>query len=119
MVFQLKRYGDHLDLMMTQRSCDIFLGVPYNIAGYAFLQHLLAKITGTTARTLIINFGDFHIYENHFDQVREQLKCYTKPLPKLIIPDVQTLADVEAMHIGDIAIEGYEPHPSISAPVAV
>lgn len=108
-----------LSCQMYQRSGDLFLGVPFNIAFYALLTHMIAHVTGLKADKLTIVLGDAHIYLNHVDQVREQLSryfdCY--PLPSLWLnPEV---TDINDFTIEDIQIRDYKSHPAIKAPVAV
>lgn len=108
----------YLDCQLYQRSADVFLGVPYNIASYSLLTHIFAKICNMIPGEFIHSFGDVHIYENHMDAVNEQLTREPKQLPKIHLADI----DYEAMinSTGDewkgaFVIEGYEPHPSIKA----
>ena len=108
---------DCLSLMWQQRSVDSFLGLPFNIASYAFLTHMLAQQTGTDVGTLIFSGGDCHVYQNHLEQVETQLSRDPYPLPTLEFrrrPD--SLFDYRA---DDIEIVGYEHHPAIRAPIAV
>lgn len=108
-----------LSCMMTQRSADAVLGIPFNIASYALLTHILAQICGLNVGSLIINLGDMHIYHNHFDQVNEQIKRSPQILPTLSIPKFNTLQDVLDSEIDDYVLLNYTPMPSISAPMAV
>ena len=114
-----------LSLQMYQRSADVFLGVPYNIASYAFLLEMLARAVGREARELKLVFGDVHLYHNHFDAAAEMLGRTPKDLPKLIInrpgrqPGECSTDWLVGMRWDDVEITGYHPHPSIKAPVAV
>jgi thymidylate synthase len=106
-----------LSLQLYQRSADMFLGVPFNIASYALLAHMVAQATGCKPGEFVHTFGDAHLYLNHVDQAREQLARAPKPLPRLTLnPAVASLFDFA---YDDIKIEGYDPDPPISAPVAV
>lgn len=109
--------GKALSLQMYQRSCDMFLGVPFNIASYALLLSMVAQVTGLKVGEFIHTLGDAHIYHNHFDQVQEQLSREPLPLPKLWLnPEVK---DIDAFTIDDIKLVDYQCHPAIAAPMAV
>ena len=111
--------GRYLDCHMYQRSADVFLGVPFNIAQYALLTHLVAHCTGTYPGILTISFGDVHIYSNHMDQVKEQIgrDLFKYPLPTLKLnPDKR---DIDDFVYEDIQLLGYDAYPSIKADVAV
>jgi thymidylate synthase len=115
--FQFYVAEGKLSCQLYQRSADIFLGVPFNIASYALLTHMMAEQTGLQVGDFIWTGGDCHIYSNHFDQVQEQLSRSTLPLPKLVLK--RKPASVFEYRYEDIEIVGYECHPAIKAPVAV
>jgi thymidylate synthase len=106
-----------LSFQMYQRSADMFLGIPFNIASYALFTHLLAQVCNLEVGDLIISIGDAHIYSNHIEQVKEQLKRKPLPLPTLQLnPDVGVITEFE---MEDIELVGYESHDAIKAPMAV
>lgn len=106
-----------LSCQMYQRSADMFLGVPFNIASYALFTHMLAQVCNLDVGDLIITIGDAHIYSNHIDQVNEQLKREPLPLPTLKLnPEVRVITDFD---MEDIELVGYESHDAIKAPMAV
>jgi thymidylate synthase len=109
--------GRQLSLHLYARSIDSFLGLPFNIASYAFLLSMLAHVTGYAAGELIISFGDLHIYRNHFDQVNEQLRREPYSLPELVI--AERGQSIDGFVFEDFRLVGYESHPAIKAPVAV
>ena len=106
-----------LSCQLYQRSADMFLGVPWNIASYALLTHLVAKVTGLEAYEFIHSFGDAHIYENHFDQVSEQLTRSPLPLAKLVIDE--SVSSLEGLTPDQFRLAGYQHHPRLSGEVAV
>jgi thymidylate synthase len=106
-----------MDLHLYQRSADVFLGVPFNIASYALLLALIGQVTGHRARHLYISFGDVHLYHNHLEQAKEMLSRAPKLPPILSVnPEID---DIFAFTVDDIALNGYWSHPPIAAPVAV
>ena len=116
-LFQTHVAGGRLSLQLYQRSCDVFLGVPFNIASYALLTHMLADQCGLEAGDFIWTGGDCHLYSNHLEQARLQLTRYTGPLPSLTIK--RRAESIDAYDYEDFVIEDYQAAPHISAPVAV
>ena len=117
MMAQFYVYNGKLSCQMYQRSADMFLGVPFNIASYALFTHMLAQVCNLEEGELIITLGDAHIYQNHFDQVKEQLSRSPLPLPTLKLnPDINVITDFD---MSDIELLNYECHDAIRAPMAV
>ena len=116
-LFQFYVADGKLSCQLYQRSADIFLGVPFNIASYALLTHMVAQVTGLEVGEFVHTFGDAHIYHNHFEQARLQLSRTPKLLPQLVInAQRKSIFDFE---FGDFAFENYEADPTIKAPIAV
>lgn len=108
-----------LSCQMYQRSADMFLGVPFNIASYALLQSILANILNLEVGDFVHTFGDAHIYKNTIEQAREQLKREPKTLPQLIMPNIESIDDLDRLCIDDFVLKDYAPHPAIKAPMAI
>ncbi len=116
-MYQISNRNGKLSLQLYQRSADIFLGVPFNIASYALLTIVLAKIAGLEPGEFIHTFGDVHIYENHIEQVKEQLKRKPRSFPKVTIDN--SVKSLETFHPDKITLEGYDPYPMLKAELTV
>jgi thymidylate synthase len=116
-MFQFFVQEGELSCQLYQRSADLFLGVPFNIASYALLTMMVAQVTGLKPGTFVHTFGDLHLYSNHLDQARLQLTREPRPVPQMRInPAIKNIHDFQ---FSDFELAGYDPHPSIKAPIAV
>lgn len=116
-LFQFHVSGDELSCQLYQRSADLFLGVPFNIASYALLTMMVAQVCGLRPGEFVHTFGDLHLYSNHLEQAREQLGREPRRAPRMRLNVGRR--ELEEFVYGDFVLEGYDPHPAIRAPVAV
>ncbi len=116
-LFQFYVAGDTLSCQLYQRSADLFLGVPFNIASYALLLMMVAQVCGLKPGEFIHSFGDAHIYRNHLDQVQAQLSRAIRPRPTMVLNPAR--ADIFSFAYDDFMLSNYDPHPAISAPIAI
>jgi thymidylate synthase len=116
-LFQFYVQGDELSCQLYQRSADLFLGVPFNIASYSLLTMMVAHVVDLVPGDFVHTFGDLHLYNNHLDQAREQLTREYRPLPRMKLnPAIKNIRDFK---FEDFELVNYDPHPSIKAPIAV
>lgn len=115
--FYVDPEGEWLDLHLYQRSCDLFLGCPFNIASYSLLLMMVAQVCGLHPRRFLYTIGDAHVYENHVHLVETQLLREPRPLPAVVLDTKRT--EIDGWELDDFKLVGYDPHPAIKAPVAV
>ena len=116
-LFQFYVAQGRLSCQLYQRSADVFLGVPFNIASYALLTHMVASVTGLEPGDFVHTLGDAHLYRNHLDQARQQLAREPRPLSELWLDPA--VRDIDGFELDSVKITGYDPHPAIKAPIAV
>ena len=112
-------HNDSISCHMYQRSADMFLGVPFNIASYALLLSIFGEILNLKPKRFIHSFGDAHIYKNSIDQVIEQIPRTPKPMPELVMPTINSIDDLKNFGIEEFALKNYDPHPPIKAKMAI
>ena len=116
-LFQFYVQDDELSCQLYQRSADLFLGVPFNIASYALLTLMVAQVCGLRPGTFVHTFGDLHLYANHLEQAKLQLARECRPLPRMLLnPSRSRLEDFV---YEDFTLEAYDPHPAIKAPISI
>ena len=116
-LFQFYVADGRLSCQLYQRSADVFLGVPFNIASYALLTHFVAQVTDLEPGDFVHTFGDAHLYLNHLEQAELQLSPEPRPLPRLLLNPARR--ELDEFEIADVELAGYDPHPAIKAPIAV
>ncbi|MEP6666412.1 MAG: thymidylate synthase [Nocardioidaceae bacterium] len=116
-MFQFYVAGGRLSCQLYQRSADVFLGVPFNIASYALLTHMVAQVTGLEVGDFVHTLGDAHLYLNHLEHARTQLTREPRPLPEVWLD--ATVTDIGGFDLDHVKVSGYDPHPGIKAPIAV